>query len=80
MKTNGYGAEIGAGKWERGRLLAGFLVMMLMVVGATMVLADGSDAEDSPTIASQMPDPDENGKITLTSVVQLTSSYTVPSM
>lgn len=79
MKTNGYGAEIGAGKWERGRLLAGFLVMMLMVVGATMVLADGSDAEDSPTIASQMPDPDENGKITLTSVVQLTSSYTVPS-
>ena len=79
MKTNGCGAEIGAGKWERGRLFAGFLVMMLMVVGATMVLADGSDAEDSPTIASQMPDPDENGKITLTSVVQLTSSYTVPS-
>ena len=78
MKTNGYGAETGAGKWERGRLLAGFLVMMLMVVGTTMVLADDSDAAD-PEISNQMPTPDDNGKITLTSTVQLTSSYTVPS-
>ena len=78
MKTNGYGAGIGAGKWERGRLLAGFLVMMLMVVGATMVLVHDADAAD-PEVSNQMPTPDENGKITLTSVVQLTSSYTVPS-
>ena len=61
MKTNGYGAEVGAGKWERGRLLAiASAIAMIIVCVVAACPVDGEGLGDSITVDAGATEIDAN--------------------